>query len=218
MSAAGGVASSLPLVVVGGRLSTRMSVTVGLLDEGYWVCVVCILSDVGVGSYVVGIFYYSGCGARIIVVPSCCSLSLMNTYSVVCRSSTSVYNLSIAATNFVCCAVYGGISSFSRQLALYLALSILLFYANKISRRSTGAGGSSGTGVAVLPSPRSLRILDMCGSFFALAAEPKIKTNFYSSSYASCCSLVSLAYNSTLVECVPFYLALNSFIKRCSYS
>ena len=166
----------------------------------------------------VGICYYSGGRARISAVPSCCSLSLMNTYSVVCRSSTSVYNLSMAVTNFVWFAVYGGISIFSRQLALYLALSILLFYVIKISRRSTGAGGSSGIGVAFLPSPRSLRILDMCGSFFALAAEPKIKTNFYSSSCASCCSLVSLACNSTLVECVPFNLALNNFIKRSSYS
>jgi hypothetical protein len=34
MSAAGGVASSLPLVVVGGRLFTGMSFTVGLLNEG----------------------------------------------------------------------------------------------------------------------------------------------------------------------------------------
>ena len=35
MSAAGGVASSLPLVVVGGFLFTGMSFTVGLLDSGF---------------------------------------------------------------------------------------------------------------------------------------------------------------------------------------
>ena len=142
----------------------------------------------------------------------------MNTYSVVSRSSTSVYNLSMAVTNFVWFAVYGGISIFSRQLALYLALSILLFYVIKISRRCTGAGGFSGIGVAFLPSPRSLRIFDICGSFLALAAEPRIKTNFYSSSYANCCSFYSLACNSTLLECGSFYLALNYFIKRSSYS
>jgi hypothetical protein len=126
----------------------------------------------------------------------------------------------MAATIFVCDAVYGGISIYSMHLALYLAFSILWFWAASISRRSTGAGGSSGVAwsVFVVPSPRSLRILDMCGSFLDLAAEPRINTNFYSSSYASYWSLVSLACSSTLLECGPFCLALTSFIKRSSYS
>jgi hypothetical protein len=53
---------------------------------------------------------------------------------------------------------------------------------------------------------------------FALAAEPRIKTNFYSSSYASCCNFASLVDYSTLLECVPLYYALNSFYSLSSYS
>jgi hypothetical protein len=86
-----------------------------------------------------------------------------------------------------------------------------------MSSRSTGAGGVSGV-VVVAPSPRSFLILDMWGSFLALAAEPRIKTNFYSSSVASYYSLVSRVYRSTLVECVPFCLAFNNVVKRASYS
>jgi hypothetical protein len=78
-------------------------------------------------------------------------------------------------------------------------------------------GCASGV-VFVAPSPRSLRILDMCGSFLALAAEPRIKTNFYSSSVASYYSLVSLVYISTLVELVLFCLVLSSVLNRASYS
>jgi hypothetical protein len=77
-----------------------------------------------------------------------------------------------------------------------------------MSNRSTGAGGVSVV-FGVAPSPRSFLILDMWGSFLALAAEPRIKTNFYSSSVANCWSLVSLVCKSTLVEWVLFYLALN---------
>jgi hypothetical protein len=51
-----------------------------------------------------------------------------------------------------------------------------------------------------------------------LAAEPRIKTNFYSSSVANYYSLVSLVYTSTLVECVPLCLALSKVVKRASYS
>jgi hypothetical protein len=67
-------------------------------------------------------------------------------------------------------------------------------------------------------SPRSFLAFDIWGSFLALAAEPRIKTNFYSSSYANCYSLVSLACSSTLVDCVPFYLALINFVSLSSYA
>ena len=146
------------------------------------------------------------------------SLRLIYSYSVVCNFSISVCIVRTVATNLVCCVVYGGGSILSIQLALYLALSSLLFCAIRISRRSTGAGGSSGAGVSVFPSPRSLRILDMCGNFFALAAEPRIKTNFYSSSVASYYSLASRVYRSTLVECVPLCLAFSRVVNRASYS
>jgi hypothetical protein len=96
------------------------------------------------------------------------------------NSSTSVCSCITDATNLVCLIVYGGSSICSMHFALCLALSILAFCADRMSRRSTGAGGSS-----VASAPRAFLVLDMCGSFFALAAEPKIKTNFYSSSYAS---------------------------------
>ena len=72
------------------------------------------------------------------------------------------------------------------HFALCFALSIFVFYVCRISRRSTGAGGSS-----VVSAPRAFLVLDMCGNFLAFAAEPRIKTNFYSSSYASCYSLAS---------------------------
>ena len=67
------------------------------------------------------------------------------------------------------------------HFALCFALSNFVFYVYRISRRSTGAGGSS-----VMSAPRAFLVLDMCGSFLAFAAEPSIKTNFYSSSYANC--------------------------------
>ena len=123
-------------------------------------------------------------------------------------------------TNLEWFAVYGGSSILSKQLALYLALSILLFCAYRISSRSTGVGVAVvvSVSVGVVSSPRSLRIFDIWGSFLALAAEPMIKTNFYSSSFASYCSYYSLAYSSTLFECDPFSLALNFFIRRSSYS
>jgi hypothetical protein len=115
-------------------------------------------------------------------------------YKVCCRLLTSVYSFSIVSTSLVWFAVYGGVSILSRQLALYLALSILLFCAN------------------------NLRIFDIWGSFLALAAEPRIKTNFYSSSVASYYNLASLVWISTLVECVLFCLALSNVMNRSSYS
>jgi hypothetical protein len=142
-------------------------------------------------------------------------LSYIYSRSVVYSVATSDYNYNIAATNLVWCAVCGGSSIRSRQLALYLALSILLFCAAKISSRSTGVGIASDSGL-VEPSPRNLRILDIWGSFFALAAEPRIKTNFYSSSVASYYSLVSRVYRSTLLECVPLCLALSNCVNRAS--
>ena len=67
------------------------------------------------------------------------------------------------ATNLEWFAAYGGSSIRSKQLALYLALSILLFCAYRISSRSTGVGVAVGVSVSVgvVSSPRSLRILDM---------------------------------------------------------
>ncbi len=144
MSAVVKVASSFPLVVVEGLVSPWTTCMVGLLEEGYYVGRVYTFSDIGVGFDVAGIFGYSGWRARIFVVPSCYSRSFINTYSVVCSSSTSVYNLRIAATNFVCFIVYGGSSIYSMHLALCLALSIFVFWVYRISKRSTGAGGSSG--------------------------------------------------------------------------
>ena len=221
MSAVVKVASSFPLVVVGRLVSPWTTYMVGLLEDGYYyVGSVYTFSDIGVGFYWAGIFGYSGWGARIFVVPSCYLQSLTSTSYVVCSSSTSVYSLRIAATNFVCVCVYGGRSIYSMHLALCLALSIFAFSVYRISRRSTGAGGSSGMAWSffALPSPRSFLAFGICGSFLALAAEPRIKTNFYSSSYASYYSLASLACSSTLLECVPFCLALTNFIKRSSYS
>ena len=80
--------------------------------------------------------------------------------NVFCRLATSFYNYSIASTSLVWCAVYGGISILSKQLALYLALAILLFCAYKISSRSTGVGVASES-MFVVPSPRSFCILDI---------------------------------------------------------
>ena len=144
MSACGRVASSFPLVVVWGLVLPWTTCLVSVLDDGYCVGKVYILSDIGVGFCVEGSFCYSGWRARIFFVPSCYSRDLISTYSVVCKSPTSFSSLRIVATNFVCLIVYGGSSIYSLHLALCLALSILLFNVYKISRRSTGAGGSSG--------------------------------------------------------------------------
>jgi hypothetical protein len=165
-------------------------------------------------------FDYSSGGARVISTSSYVGLSCIYYYNVFYRLATSVYSYRIAPTSLVWFAVYGGISILSKQLALYLALSSLLFYAAKISSRSTGVGVAYCVKVSafVLLSPCNLLIFDIWGSFLALAAEPRIKTNFYSSSFASYYSFCSLACSSTLVECGPFYLALISFIKRSSYS
>jgi hypothetical protein len=87
-----------------------------------------------------------------------------------------------------------------------------------MSSRSTGVGVACIVCVSGFwfPSPRNFRILDIWGSFLALAAEPRIKMNFYSSSVASYYNLVSRIYNSTLVECVPFYLAFSRVLNRVS--
>ena len=140
MSAVVKVASSFPLVVVGGVVSPWTTGMVGFLEDGNcYVGKVWIFSDIGVGFDVAGIFGYSGWRARIFVVPSYYSRSLMNTYNVVCSSSTSVYNLRIAATNLVCYIVYGGSSIYSMHLAQCLALLILLFWAYMISKISTAS-------------------------------------------------------------------------------
>ena len=91
------------------------------------------------------------------------TFSCMYYCSVVCRLATSVYSYNIAVTSFVWFAVYGGISILSRQLALYFALSSLLFYADRISSKSTFVGVACGVRVSfcVFPSPCSFYILDM---------------------------------------------------------
>jgi len=70
-------------------------------------------------------FNYSGGGARVISISLEGCLSYINCCSVVCRLSTSVCSYNIAPTSLVWVAVYGGISIFSKQLALYLAFSSL---------------------------------------------------------------------------------------------
>ena len=86
-----------------------------------------------------------------------------------------------------------------------------------MSKRSTGAGGVS-FGSTETPAPRNLFILDICGNFLAFVAEPRIKTNFYSSSVARCCSFVSLDWKSTFVDCGVFYKALIYADNLASYS
>jgi hypothetical protein len=81
-----------------------------------------------------------------------------------------------------------------------------------MSKRSTGVGGVS-FGSTETPAPRSLFILDIWGNFLAFVAEPRIKTNFYSSSAANCWSLVSRVCSSTLFVCG---VCLFAFIKVCS--
>jgi hypothetical protein len=104
---------------------------------------------------------YASGGASVISVSSYGCLSCIYCFSVVYRLATSVCNYNIAPTSLVWFAVCGGISILSRQLALYLALSSLLFYAYKISSRSTGVGVACGVRVSFFPSPFNLRILDI---------------------------------------------------------
>ena len=80
--------------------------------------------------------------------------------SVVYNDATSFYSDIMVATNLVWFNVWGGSSILSIQLALYFAFSILWFYAVRMSKRSTGAGGVS-FGSVVTPSPRSFFILDI---------------------------------------------------------
>ena len=86
-----------------------------------------------------------------------------------------------------------------------------------MSKRSTGAGGVS-FGSTETPAPRSLFILDILGSFLAFVAEPRIKTNFYSSSVASYYSLASLACISTLIVCGVLLFAFIRVYSLCSCS
>jgi hypothetical protein len=110
--------------------------------------------------------------------------------------------------------VDGGVSIYSIHLARCLAFSCFVFMFCKMSRISTGAGVSSGVGY----SPLVFLDLVVVGSLRALVAVPRIKTNFYSSSFANCCSLFSLVFCSTLMDCVPFCCALINFINLSSYS
>jgi len=110
--------------------------------------------------------------------------------------------------------VDGGVSICSIHLALYFAFSCFVFIVCNMSRISIGAGGSSRVGW----SPRVFLDLVVVGSLRALAAEPRIKTNFYSSSFANCCSVFSLVYYSTLMDCVPFCCALINVVNLSSYS
>jgi hypothetical protein len=83
---------------------------------------------------------YASGGASVISVSYYGCLSWIYYFSVVYRLATSVCSYKTAPTSFEWFAVYGGISILSRQLALYLALSILLFCAYIMSSKSTGVG------------------------------------------------------------------------------
>jgi hypothetical protein len=149
--------------VVGGCAATVVLDLTFLLEDGIYYGFDLVGSDRWVGSYTVTLFVYSSCGASVISVSSFCCLSCMYYYSVFCKLVISVCSYSIVATSLEWFAVYGGSSILSKQLALYLALSILLFCAYRISRRSTGVGVAVGVSVSVgvVSSPRSLRIFDM---------------------------------------------------------
>jgi hypothetical protein len=151
--------------VVGGCAATVVFDLIILLEDGIYCGFDLVGSDRWVGSYTVTLFDYSSGGASVISVSSFCCLSCIYYYSVCCKLFTSVCSYIIVATSLEWFAVYGGSSILSKQLALYLALSILLFCAYRISRRSTGVGVAVAVivSVFVLSSPRSLRILDMSG-------------------------------------------------------
>ena len=146
LSASAAMLSSFPFSVVWGLVAFWMTGSIGLLDEGVSRGKVCSFSDIVVGSFGAFSCGYSGWGARIFWVSSCCSLSVVSTCIVVCSSSTSSCNLRMAATIFVCVYVDGGVSIYSMHFALYLAFSCLLFMFYSMSRMSTGCGGSSCVG------------------------------------------------------------------------
>ena len=81
-----------------------MSFLVCLLVDGYcvFVCIFYMLSDFGVGAFVMVFNCGSSCGVGVPIIPSCGYFRLMNTYNVVCKSATSIYNYSIASTILVC--------------------------------------------------------------------------------------------------------------------
>jgi hypothetical protein len=95
------VTDSLPLVVVGSHGSNEVSFMVGLLEDGYYVCLVYVLSDRGIGAYVLIRLCCAGCGARIVVGLSYINCRLIYTSNVVCNSATSVCSCSTASTNLV---------------------------------------------------------------------------------------------------------------------
>jgi hypothetical protein len=112
-------------MVVGCVVATVVFGLVCTLDDGYYYGVGLVGSDRWVGSCIVLHFNYSGGGARVISESFDGCFSCMYCFSVVYRLATSVCNYNIAPTSLVWFAVCGGISIFSRQLALYLALSSL---------------------------------------------------------------------------------------------
>ena len=119
------VTGSLPLVVVGSHGSNDVSFAVGLLEDGYYACLVYVLSDSGVGAYVMLLLGHAGCGASILVGLSYIYFRFIYTYKVDCNSATSVYSCSTVLTSFVCCAVCGGNSIYSTHLVLLRIFSIL---------------------------------------------------------------------------------------------
>jgi hypothetical protein len=125
---------------------------------------------------------FSSGGARVISVVSYSSRSCIYMFRVDRSFYTSSCNWRIVATIFVCDCVDGGVSIYSMHFALYLAFSCLLFILYSMSRMSTGYGVSS------CVFWFTFLVFCVIGSLFvfALAAEPRIKTNFYSNSCASC--------------------------------
>ena len=111
--------------MVGGVAATVVFRAVCTLEDGCFYSIGLVGSDRWVGSYIVLHFNYSGGGARVISVSFDGCFSCMYCFSVVYRLATSVCNYNIAPTSLVWVAVYGGISIFSKQLALYLAFSSL---------------------------------------------------------------------------------------------
>jgi hypothetical protein len=98
----------------------------------------------------------------------------------------------------------GGVSNCSTYRSLFLRLSNLELRACSMSSTSTGAGeeghAASVGGVSSGCDPFSRCFLrdDMCGSFFALFAEPNTNTNFASNSLAMVWRACLRVWSSTL--------------------
>ena len=104
----------------------------------------------------------------------------------------SAYICSMVATIFVVLVVDVEVSICSMYLILFLRFSSLKLKAWNMSRISTGFDDTFGSSLCGAV-PFYFRIVDMCGSFLALAADPMTKTNFASSSFAISWRACSLA-------------------------